>query len=161
RSLPVIYVTHHRNHWSARCEFFFTGLDDLLFFGLGDHVFKRGEADVKAKLLADLGGDVLIQSLVDGSHHPALQQELNYVLCLYFEPLGEVLERRTFDELERFEFGEDRLLFLLTIPAGASTVARRIDVLPFFVTAFAGASLSSTSPLARASGVLGDVRGAR
>ncbi len=51
------------------------GRDQFFKLFLGDHLFKRHKGDFVTKALAEFGGHVVIQRLIDGGEHAALQQQ--------------------------------------------------------------------------------------
>ena len=100
RRLSVIDVPHHCDHRSSRRRSFFSRLDDLFFFLVADHLFERDERCFVAKLLADLFGNFLAQSLIDRSHYAALKQHLNHVLGFDIQLLRKLFDRRAFNKLQ-------------------------------------------------------------
>ena len=105
----MIDVTHHCDDGRAR-QFDVVGIsrDQLFELFFGDHVFEGNKTHVIAEALAEIGCDVVIESLIYGRENAALKQQTDNFFRLDAELVGKFFDGRSFNETNRLQISRDR-----------------------------------------------------
>ena len=101
-------MAHYSYNWSAR-QFNVVRIrgDQFLKFLFSHHLFKRNEGDVITKPTSEFDSHVVVEGLIDGCKHAALQQQTYDILGFDAEFLREFLNGRTLDDAHRFKFSRN------------------------------------------------------